>query len=407
LLLLRTQANPPFNQGMLPAPTVSAPCLTVRAEPKLDSSRRDLEDTVQAGTDSDASSAPSVDNEVSAAKPVPKANFIAPKFWMVALGVVLAVCAGAVDVVASRSLDVFVSHVTGTVAKVGMRLEGLTTGTSETWDVFHSVLLVAAFVFGSFLCGLVIPKNQVHFGGKSFYGVALLANSCLLVAAGFLAPPVLESATEARAVAAGCLAAMACGLQNAMCTMHFGAVVRTTHVTGTATDIGSTAGRAAMILLRSGCRRRKANDFERMELWDDAMKLFVLLPIFAGFLLGTILGAFLHSKMGAHALFAPAMITGITGLLYTFLRTQLKRQIKKFEERRLQDELLEMESALQKAHSYLETASHGGTHRDDLDDLDDIIGQSLRVMHDVEASIAELCGKPSAGAARLDRSRTL
>uniref|UniRef100_A0A7S4R3G9 H(+)-exporting diphosphatase n=2 Tax=Alexandrium monilatum TaxID=311494 RepID=A0A7S4R3G9_9DINO len=79
---------------------------------------------------------------------------------MVAFGVVLALCAGVVDAVGPSSLAVFVSHVTGTVARAGMRIEGVTTGMNENWDIFHCMMLVTSFIFGSFVCGLLIPKNQ-------------------------------------------------------------------------------------------------------------------------------------------------------------------------------------------------------------------------------------------------------
>ena len=116
--------------------------------------------------------------------------------------------------------------------------------------------LVLAFVAGSFTCGLLIDKNQVHFGGKSLYGVALVGNALLLGAAVAVHRPLCS----------GCLAAAACGLQNAMCTSHFGAVVRTTHVTGTLTDLGSTLGRLAMMHLQRGCRRKKLNILEKVGL---------------------------------------------------------------------------------------------------------------------------------------------
>lgn len=335
---------------------------------------------------SSGSSASTSQQQPSIQKPAAKSNFAAPKIWMMVFGVLLAVCAGAVNVVTARSLSVFVSHVTGTLAKVGMRLEGVTTGANEPGDWLHSVLLLASFIFGSFLCGLVIPKNQVHFGGKSFYGVALLGNSFLLIAAAFVAPSHLHDVLSVRAVAAGCLAAMACGLQNAMCSMHFGAIVRTTHVTGTATDIGSTAGRATMILLRNGCRLRKADDFDRMELNDDIRKLCVLLSVFTGFLCGSFLGAFLESALGIHALFVPAMVTGTTGLLYTFFRTSMKKQLKKLEERQLADELGEMESALQRVRSRLESASPG-RERESLEEMGELFCRSLR---EFEAAVAEL-----------------
>ena len=66
------------------------------------------------------------------------------------------------------------------------------------------------------------------------------------------------------------LVAAACGLQNAMCTSHFGAIIRTTHLTGTVTDIGSTLGRISMIYLRKGCRRSRLDHVERAEVGVDA-----------------------------------------------------------------------------------------------------------------------------------------
>jgi len=317
--------------------------------------------------------------------------------------VLLALCAGCVNVAAYRSLGkVFVSHMTGTTATVGMRIEGVTTGAAEPWDLLHTSLLVGSFVLGSFLCGLVVPKGQVHFGGKSFYGIALVGNSVLLVAAAFVAPrspTFTDQAGKDCAVAAGCLAAMACGLQNAMCTMHFGAVVRTTHVTGTVTDIGSTAGRAAMILLRRGCRHTRLTTIERAEIEVDAKKLQVLLPLLAGFLLGCMTGAFLHNSLGVFTFLVPAGITGTSGAIYMFFRTNLKTTIKRLEERKLREEIIEMEDCLERAHSYLQEASSdaGGSSTSrpsrrefDLDEMDNHIEHALEVMHDVEAAIADL-----------------
>mmetsp|Transcript_47157 Transcript_47157/g.136241 ORF Transcript_47157/g.136241 Transcript_47157/m.136241 type:complete len:398 (-) Transcript_47157:49-1242(-) len=384
---------------MAVASSVPAPCIATIGPVALTAEEGpNMAGDTKSNDVSSCSSAPST-KDATAAKPTPKSSFAAPKLWMVAFGVALAMCAGTVNAACSRSLGVFVSHVTGTVASVGMRIEGLTTGRNIHWDVFHSALLVSSFIFGSFLCGLVIPKNQVHFGGKSFYGVALLANSCLLVAAGFLAPPVLESATEARAVAAGCLAAMACGLQNAMCTMHFGAVIRTTHVTGTATDIGSTLGRAASILLRMGCNPRKGTPVEKVELKDDIAKFAVLLSIMMGFLCGAIFGTMLHQWIGMYGLLFPAGFTGVSGVLYTFFRTALKKQFKKWERRRVSEEMEEIEVTLQRAQTLL--GSFGSRDRragktksdgEDLDDIDELLHHSLEVAHDLEDNLRELMG---------------
>lgn len=42
------------------------------------------------------------------------------------------------------------------------------------------------FLFGAFLCGLIIPKGQIHLGGKALYGTALLGESVLLMVAAFI-----------------------------------------------------------------------------------------------------------------------------------------------------------------------------------------------------------------------------
>ena len=120
----------------------------------------------------------------------------------------------------------------------------------------EACFLVLSFLLGAYTCGILIDKNQVHFMGKAFYGVALLLNSTLLVLAAFVPGRLLPA----------CFVSAACGLQNAMCTSHFGAIIRTTHVTGTMTDIGSTLGRISMIYLRKGCRRSRLDDVERAEV---------------------------------------------------------------------------------------------------------------------------------------------
>ena len=140
--------------------------------------------------------------------------------------------------------------------------------------------MVLSFLIGAYTCGLLIDKNQIHFLGKAFYGLALVLNSTLLVLAAFVPGRLLPA----------CFVSAACGLQNAMCTSHFGAIIRTTHVTGTMTDIGSTLGRISMIYLRKGCRRSRLDDVERAEVGVDARKFAVLFGLWCFFFMGGILG---------------------------------------------------------------------------------------------------------------------
>jgi len=144
--------------------------------------------------------------------------------------------------------------------------------------------LVLSFLCGAYACGLLIDKNQVHFMGKAFYGLALILNSSLLATAAFIPGRLLPV----------CLVAAACGLQNAMCTSHFGAIIRTTHVTGTVTDIGSTLGRISMIYIRKGCRCSKLDDVERAEVGVDARKLGVLFGLWSFYFMGGLFGVYME-----------------------------------------------------------------------------------------------------------------
>jgi len=91
---------------------------------------------------------------------------------------------------------------------------------------------------------------------------------------------------------------MACGLQNAMATTFSGAVVRTTHLSGMFTDLGIGLGH----LLRG------------LPLQMRRLTLSGL--IISGFLGGGIVGAWLFMHFRYDALLAPALLTGLTGIVY-------------------------------------------------------------------------------------------
>mmetsp|Transcript_76921 Transcript_76921/g.168142 ORF Transcript_76921/g.168142 Transcript_76921/m.168142 type:complete len:399 (-) Transcript_76921:211-1407(-) len=272
-----------------------------------------------------------------------RASFTRPRSWVLLFGWSLAFCAGLVNVVAYRSWGLYVSHMTGDTTAIGLRIEGVHQHDMEFFTLHEAVMILVSFLLGAFLCGMLIDKNQVHFGGKSFYGLALVGNSGLLIVATFVKNPTH----------AACLAAIACGLQNAMCTSHFGAVVRTTHVTGTATDIGSTLGRITMIFLRNGCRHSSMNIVDRAEVGVDARKLLVLAPMLLCFLLGTMTGAYLFALMDVFALLIPASLTGVVGLCYMLFRQRLKGYLKHIEAERLNMQFESMRGTLERAQTML------------------------------------------------------
>lgn len=324
-------------------------------------------------------------------------------------GCVLAMCAGIVDAAMFLLTGEFVTNHTGHTAKLGMRTEGVHDGDVSSVDFTRSVFVLLSFCGGAFLCGMLIDKNQVHFGGKAAYGLALMGESLLLFMSWYTLP-------DYKAVY---LASIASGLQNAMCTSHFGAVVRTTHVTGTLTDIGSNLGRMVMICLRRRCARRRLNILETAELQVDGMKLSVLLPLFVSFLTGCIIGAYLEEHIRSEAMLIPAVVTGATGFLYGCCRRTLKSKFKRMEVKRLNQDLNEVHDALHRAQTsfrhWAVTRKHQhqqpGVEQDeggesDYADVDDQVAHALEVVHEMESALEELQSQASNGMSPAARSRS-
>lgn len=93
---------------------------------------------------------------------------------------------------------------------------------------------------------------------------------------------------------------LACGLQNGMCTTFSGAVIRTTHVTGTLTDIGLILGQAIFHV-----RTRK-------HIW----KLKVLVPLYGAFYLGGVIGYLFYKVLLSKAILLPSGLVGVSGIAH-------------------------------------------------------------------------------------------
>lgn len=211
--------------------------------------------------------------------------------WLaIAGGAWLASVAGYVDaalvVLAGRT----VTHVTGSVAGVGANLAG------GAWSAAGATLsVVAAFIFGACVSGLIIHGSQLRLGRR--YGVAMLMQSGLLGCAALAGGGSL--------LAAAALCAMAAGLQNAMASSYMGLIVRTTHLTGVATDLGYLLG----------ARLRG----QTVEPW----RFVLLILLLAGFLAGVVLGTLAAARFGIAALWAAAGPVGLASFVWRAARSRL------------------------------------------------------------------------------------
>ena len=208
--------------------------------------------------------------------------------WVWIGAVALACVAGMVNVIGYLGFEhQAVSHLTGTTSLLGAAL-----AQGDLRAIVHLWGMLIAFCVGAMLSGLVIQDQTLKLGRR--YGVALALAAALLL----LAIPLFKQ----QQIWGALLAAMACGLQNAMVTTYSGAAVRTTHLSGMFTDLGIGLGH----LLRG------------MPLPMRRLTLSGL--IISGFLGGGVLGAWFYRHWGYDALLAPALLTGSTGIGYVLYR---------------------------------------------------------------------------------------
>lgn len=200
----------------------------------------------------------------------------------------LSCVAGMVNVVGFLGFEhQAITHLTGTTTLLGAALAG-----GDLRATLHLAGVILAFVLGAALSGVIVQDSSLRLGRR--YGVTLALVSLLL----FASVPMFE---REWVLGAWCAAA-ACGLQNAMATTYSGAAVRTTHLSGMFTDLGIGLGHA----------------LRRRPLQPRRLRLSAL--IVAGFLAGSVSGAWLYALFAYRALLLPATLTGVVGCAYVALR---------------------------------------------------------------------------------------
>lgn len=214
--------------------------------------------------------------------------------WVLFGGSLLAFIAGIINSIGFLGAQhQGITHLTGTTT-----LFGIAFGEGDTSQILHFGAMIGAYLFGTVASGAIIRDSTLRLGRR--YGVVMVIEALLLVAA-------------AKRLGVGdfqgvYLASAACGLQNAMFSTYSGAVLRTTHVSGTLTDLGIFLGHR----LRG--------------LPVDARRVRLLLALVLAFFLGAVAGARLFHCIAYAALYVPAVVTGTIGLVYgVYSHLQRKR----------------------------------------------------------------------------------
>ena len=218
--------------------------------------------------------------------------------WIWLGAILLAFSGGLINAVALGGFSHnAVSHVTGTITKSAMAV-----ATDDGQAFVISTGLILAFLAGAMVSGIIVGNEHLRLGRR--YGVALILESALLV---------ISFALFALGIHEGELfASAACGLQNAMVATYSGAAIRTTHLTGVISDIGSIIG----------------NLIARRQV--DKRQFLLLCTIVSSFYVGATVGTTLFARFSFAAILVPATLTLFTGISYTAYVSYRKHWFEKY-----------------------------------------------------------------------------
>jgi uncharacterized membrane protein YoaK (UPF0700 family) len=173
----------------------------------------------------------------------------------------LAAIAGALNAAGFQATGFFSANMTGNVSALSDHV-----GLAQFGLAWVFCFLVIVFISGAFVSGLLIEAGRNR-GVRAIYAYSITLEAILLVLLGFadLSLPINQSGSV---LVLGLSFVM--GLQNAATTRISNARIRTTHVSGMATDIG--LGLAAA--LSNSPLRSEA--IERLRLYGSTIVAFLL-----------------------------------------------------------------------------------------------------------------------------------
>lgn len=211
----------------------------------------------------------------------------AMEHWVIAGGCALTFLSAAANAGFLIELGTSISHLTGDVTKVAVEL---TQGNHRiTRMALHLLWATVGFLLGASVAGYAIHHPNLEISRP--YGRAVIAiGLCMLIAHGFLHTQPLISVT---------LASFACGFQNALATHYRGMILRTTHITGLLTDLGTNIG-----------MRLKGHSIA-------SWKILIPILLVCHFFLGSVLGAILVQQFPRTFLLYVASLYLCGGLFWT------------------------------------------------------------------------------------------
>lgn len=219
----------------------------------------------------------------------------------VQLASLLCIAAGFVNAAGFLGFSVLTTNVTGHAALFAEQIA------SQNWKTARVVALwMLLFLAGAFVSSLIVSwigRNQ-----RFSYVIPLMMETVILLAVALFGYTNDNSLVDKELFAGSLLFAM--GLQNSLVSIVSGSVVRTTHLTGTFTDLGIELAQ----IIQKGNENHKALK----------MRIKLRLVIIFFFMCGALGGAWLFHYFNLHVFYIPAFILFCT-LIADIYRIRIKR----------------------------------------------------------------------------------
>jgi len=226
----------------------------------------------------------------------------------VRLATLLSLTAGAVNAEGFLGFSVLTTNVTGHAALFAEKVSLRDWKTSWVIALWMLLFLGGAFI-SSFIIGW-IGKNQ-----RYSYLIPILLELGILMTIGAIGSYYKKDLPGRQQAYAGSLL-FAMGMQNALVSMISRTVVRTTHLTGTFTDLGIELAQ----LIRT---RNEGRPALRSRI---TLKVVIILS----FITGALSGAYIFRLIHFYSFYVPAFIL-VFALLYDVFRVNVKRYYRKIE----------------------------------------------------------------------------
>lgn len=162
-----------------------------------------------------------------------------------ALGLLLAFNAGAVNAGGFLVLHMYTSHMTGFASQLA---DGLVLANATL--LLNALGAILAFMAGAAVCAVLVNWGRQH-RLHSVYALPVMLEALMMFPFGLMGAATLAWNTPFAVPLTVLLLSFMMGLQNAVGSKTSGGSIRTTHMTGNITDLGMELGKA-LFLARSG-----------------------------------------------------------------------------------------------------------------------------------------------------------